>query len=276
MIIFLQIGETALYAAASSGRLPVCQLLIRHGALVLKRNVAMEKTPNPAENSPLYAAISEGHYSIVELFLNHLLGPPPVVGSRNTTMENIDSSNLINESCDKLGRCPLSVAAAEGQVGVIELLLSRSADIESKNVENGLSPLIWAVIGCKANAVDLLLKAGANLKAVDSIKRTAFHHVAISGSEKILAVLLDHLDEHKHLYMPEEQNGNQVNAYTIRQRFTSKNKDNIIENADKDGVRPIDLAIAHGKEGILAKLLKRGAKLGPTTWAMAKGKPRVA
>merc|ERR1712223_128465 len=62
--------ETALYAAASSGRLPVCQLLIRHGALVLKRKVAMEKTPYPGENSPLYAAISEGHYSIVELFLN--------------------------------------------------------------------------------------------------------------------------------------------------------------------------------------------------------------
>ena len=235
----------------------------------------MEKKLNPAENSPLYAAIAEGHYSIVELFLNHLLGPPPAGGSRNTTIENIDSSNLINESCDKLGRCPLSVAAAEGQVGVIELLLSRSADIECKNVENGLSPLIWAVIGCKANAVDLLLKAGANLKAVDSIKRTAFHHVAISGSEKILVVLLDHLDEHKHLYMPEEPNG-QVNAYTIRQRFTSKNKDNIIENADKDGVRPIDLAIAHGKEAILAKLLKRGAKLGPTTWATAKGKPRIA
>ena len=71
-------------------------------------------------------------------------------------------------------------------------------------------------------------------------------------------------------------NGKQINAYTIRQRFTSKNVENIIENADKDGVRPIDLAIAHGNESILAKLLKRGAKLGPTTWAMAKGKPRIA
>ena len=116
------------------------------------------------------------------------------------------------------------------------------------------------------------------MNAVDSVKRTPFHHVAISGSEKVLAVLLDHLDEHKHLYMPVDpsDNGTQVNAYTIRQRFTSKHKDNIIENADKDGVRPIDLAIAHSNETILAKLLKRGAKLGPTTWAMAKGKPRIA
>ena len=142
-----KIGETALYAAASSGRLPVCQLLIRHGAEVMKRNTNEDEKPNPAEDSPLYAAIAEGHYSIVELFLNHFLGHPPAGGSRNTTVENIVSSDLINESCDKLGRCPLSVAAAEGQVGVIELLLSRNANIECKSVENGLSPLIWAVIG---------------------------------------------------------------------------------------------------------------------------------
>ena len=58
--------------------------------------------------------------------------------------------------------------------------------------------------------------------------------------------------------------------------FTSKNVESIVEHGDKDGVRAIDLAIAHGNEGILAKLLKKGAKLGPTTWAMAKGKPRIA
>merc|ERR1712141_341317 len=45
---------------------------------------------------------------------------------------------------------------------------------------------------------------------------------------------------------------------------------------DKDGVRAIDLAIAHSNEEILARLLKKGAKLGPTTWAMAKGKPKIA
>ena len=113
----------------------------------MKNNMNEDAKPNPAEDSPLYAAIAEGHYSIVELFLNHILGHPPAGGSRNTTVDNVDSSDLINESCDKLGRCPLSVAAAEGQVGVIELLLSRNADIECKSVENGLSPLIWAIIG---------------------------------------------------------------------------------------------------------------------------------
>ncbi len=45
---------------------------------------------------------------------------------------------------------------------------------------------------------------------------------------------------------------------------------------DKDGIRPIDRAIANGNEVMVSTLLKKGAKLGPTTWAVAKGKPRIA
>jgi ankyrin repeat protein len=49
-----------------------------------------------------------------------------------------------------------------------------------------------------------------------------------------------------------------------------------LEAMDKDGIRPIDRAIGHGNEAMVASLLKKGAKLGPTTWAMSKGKPRIA
>ena len=127
----------------------VCQLLLRHGARVATETCGEDgdNISKPTEPTPLYIAIVEGHYSIVELFLNNLIGPPPAGGSRNTTSDSSDSCGLINEPCDNLGRSPLSVASSEGQVGVIELLLSRNADIESRNGENELSPLIWAVIG---------------------------------------------------------------------------------------------------------------------------------
>ena len=116
------------------------------------------------------------------------------------------------------------------------------------------------------------------MKALDNIERSSFHHAAIAGDDRILDILLEHLEPTKHIFVPGESNtnANGVNAYTIRQRFTSSNVGNIIEQPDKDGIRAIDLAIAHSNENILAKLLKRGAKLGPTTWAMAKGKPRIA
>ena len=143
---------------------------------------------------------------------------------------------------------------------------------------NTIDGTIHSIIGRKPNAVDLLLKAGANLKGSDRSKRSSFHHAAIAGNCKVLDILLQHLESNKQIYMPEDSctNKKQVNAYTIRQRFTSKNVESVIESPDKDGVRAIDLAIAHSNEEILARLLKKGAKLGPTTWAMAKGKPRIA
>ena len=49
-----------------------------------------------------------------------------------------------------------------------------------------------------------------------------------------------------------------------------------IEATDKDGIRPIDRAIGHGHEAFVARLLKKGAKLGPTTWTLVKGKPKIA
>ena len=142
----MNLGETAIYAAAASGRLPVCQLLLRNGSQVSTRN-STEVEKSLIESNPLNIAIKEGHYSIVELFLNHLIGPPPAGNSRNTTSDSADSISLVVEPCDNLGRSPLSVAAAEGQVGVMELLLSKNADIEFKNKEDGISPLTWAVIG---------------------------------------------------------------------------------------------------------------------------------
>ena len=129
--------------------MPVCKLLLRNGASILKEKDehVEDAAIKTAELSPLYIAIVEGHYSIVELFLNHLIGPPPAGNSRNTSSDTSDLGGLINEPCDNLGRAPLSVASAEGQVGVIELLLSRNANIECRNEKDGLPPLIWAIIG---------------------------------------------------------------------------------------------------------------------------------
>ena len=53
--------------------------------------------------------------------------------------------------------------------------------------------IVLDFIGNKPNAVDLLLKAGANLNVVDNVKRSGFHHVAMTGNEKILDILLAHI-----------------------------------------------------------------------------------
>ena len=75
-----------------------CQILIKGGANV---NVISDKNGQ----SPLFLAVQEGHYGLVDLLLNH------------------------GASVDHLGhQSPVALAAAEGHVGVLELLLTRKAD----------------------------------------------------------------------------------------------------------------------------------------------------
>merc|ERR1719232_2168987 len=96
-----------------------------------------------------------------------------------------------------------------------------------------------------ASTLDLLIKAGANVRLEDKNKRNLLHHASlVKNNVKLVEILLEcGLD---------------------------------IEAIDKDGMRPIDMAIGHGNEAMVASLLRKGAKLGPTTWAMAKGKPKIA
>ena len=44
-----------------------------------------------------------------------------------------------------------------------------------------------------------------------------------------------------------------------------------MEKADVRGIKPLDRVIGHGNSLIVSVFLRKGAKLGATTWAMAQG-----
>lgn len=177
----------------------------------------------------------------------------------------------MNRPCDNIGRTPLAVAASEGHAGIMELLLSRHADLEAKDTvvneatksgsaaeaaaavatkTTGMTPVAWAVLRGKRAAVDLLARSGCKLDVVDSHGRTLFHHAAISGDVKTFDSLVAGFPDQRNMAA-------------------------LIEAADKDGIRPIDRAVGHAHEAVVSRLLKKGAKLGPTTWTMARGKPKI-
>lgn len=48
-----------------------------------------------------------------------------------------------------------------------------------------------------------------------------------------------------------------------------------MEFIDKHRMRPIEKAISCGKLDIVKCFISRGAKLGPTTWALAQNQPEI-
>nr|XP_019960020.1 PREDICTED: protein TANC2-like isoform X2 [Paralichthys olivaceus] len=206
-------GETALTAAAGSGRLPVCRLLLDQGA-------AAEQS-NRRGVAPLFSAVRHGHWQVVELLLNHGV-----------------EVNMI----DQQGRTALMTAASEGHMPSALLLLEHGASLDQSDRE-GLTALSWACLKGQHPLVRELVERGAATTHVDRSGRTPLDLAAFRGDPEVVQYLVDH--------------------------------GALVEHVDCSGMRPLDRAVGCRNTSAVIALLKKGAKIGPATWAMATSKPDI-
>ena len=90
---------------------------------------------------------------------------------------------------DQHGFPPLHVAAGYGHAEIVELLLSRGANVNSRNVEGGTA-LHLAANG-HADVVSVLLANSANVDLANA-NRVAAIHVAVQGSHvDVVRMLVD-------------------------------------------------------------------------------------
>ncbi|KIW25710.1 hypothetical protein, variant [Cladophialophora immunda] len=88
------------------------------------------------------------------------------------------------ESKDVSGCTPLSLAADQGNQVVVQLLLEKSADLEVKEHSRNQTPLALAVENGHQAVVQLLLEKGAELEAKDNMGRTALWLAVQKGHQK--------------------------------------------------------------------------------------------
>jgi ankyrin repeat protein len=93
---------------------------------------------------------------------------------------------LVREGCAipkkfKVGRTPLQVAAGEGGVAVIRLLLHHHPDLEAKAWPKGLTTLHIAAEEGYTAAVQVLLEAGASPHARNNSRSTPLYRAARGG-----------------------------------------------------------------------------------------------
>ncbi|XP_068143289.1 protein TANC2 isoform X1 [Drosophila tropicalis] len=149
---------------------------------------------------------------------------------------------LLDEHLGENRKTPLMIAAEEGHLELLELLLARGSNLEAQDHE-GFTALSWACLRGHLAAAKCLIEQGCNRHHEDHNGRTALDLAAYQGAASMVLYIL-------------EQGGN-------------------LEHIDVHGMRPLDRAIACRNIQAVQVFLRKGAKLGPTTWSMAMGKPEI-
>src|SRR6266850_4817966 len=135
-----------------------------------------------------------------------------------------ESPDLINAKETGSGTTPLHRAAQNGQLSVVEFLLSHGADIDPKDMAyGGQTPLHYAVEAGHKAVAEVLLNKGASINATDGSGSTPLHLAADRGFRTVVELLLAH--------------GADVNAKKL------------------GGVTPLHLAVANGNRSIVELML---------------------
>merc|ERR1711992_391301 len=86
---------------------------------------------------------------------------------------------------------PLSLACSGGRYEVVEILLSRGANKEHRNVSD-YTPLSLAASGGYTNIIKLLLDMGSDINAqIETNRNTALTLACFQGRHEVVSLLLD-------------------------------------------------------------------------------------
>ena len=160
-------GMSALHWAAFRDDLEAARLLVAAGANV--------KAVNRYGVTPLSLACGNGNGEMVELFLKAGADPNTTLPGGETVLMTaartgrpgaikalIAHDALVNAKEPRRGQTALMWAAEEGNVEAIDLLLKGGAELDEQ-LDSGYTPLLFAVREGRLPAVRALLKAGADV-----------------------------------------------------------------------------------------------------------------
>ena len=162
-------GENALMLACANGHLPVAKQLLKQ--LPNRRRLLSARTEN-GETALMFAAM-RGQVACAE----ELLTASNVFDERGELAFSESAKNQIIEKQNDFGHSALSLAAKNGHVGMVQLLIRYKASTDpAPGLYSGFTPLIFA---CEAGHLDvarILKHSGASLEAKTYWNRTALDY----------------------------------------------------------------------------------------------------
>lgn len=154
-------GRTALHLAAAAGKTEIC------GYLIDELRLDMDERDTDLGDTPLTLAILENHNSTAAFLIEH-------------------GADIMKSNCKAF--TPLHYAAEEGNKEIIQLLISKGAEIDS-NSESG-TPLQCAAHSGKREAVKILLDNKANPNSVTQLYFPPLMLSIVAGSFECFDLLL--------------------------------------------------------------------------------------
>jgi len=85
----------------------------------------------------------------------------------------------------------LAFAASHGRLRIVELLLQRGVDIDSRSGDSNATPLMFASLGNYSDVVKALAHAGADIEARDTVGATALMRSASFGYSSVVRTLIE-------------------------------------------------------------------------------------
>ena len=153
----------------------------------------------------------------------------------------------------------LIIAANEGKINAVKLLLDRGADPNLRD-ETGASALYCAANWGKVNVVKLLLDRGADPNLKDGIEDTALHHAARDGHDHVVRVLLEARADPNITSEDGDTSlhyGARYGRIDAMQMLLDQGADPNIKN--KYGETPLHDAARHGHRDVMQLFLDKGA-----------------
>ncbi len=113
---------------------------------------------------------------------------PLTVGISNFAMSS--AAKKASGAPPAIGASTIWAAAHAGDLGAIERHLASGVAVDAPDPGRGGTPLMWAAIAGRAEAVELLIKRGADVNFAGQDGGTALHGAAFLGHEKVVESLL--------------------------------------------------------------------------------------
>jgi ankyrin repeat protein len=201
---------SSLYHAVTRNRLDIVEILLDRGADI---ESAVENRQLQAGSffpirpiTALQAALSThpDMREMVQLLLARGADPEAVLdagkralhiyskGSEPTTYQLLIDHGANVHAREETGATPLMCAARAGSVEMIRILLEHWADIDARDLR-GYTPLLEASqLGTSTDAVDFLLKNGADIAAVSGNASSVMLVASWTGNLEVMKVLIKH------------------------------------------------------------------------------------